>query len=109
MTSEKFLIMALALNVTPPALALPRTVPLVQKEEFIAGMLKWSVPEWKEAEFLRIQREVNNFISTTRNIEIQEYTAKLADKLEELLPDRSFSLSLGSFCIERKVEKEVKK
>jgi hypothetical protein len=106
---EKFLIMPLALPITPTTLVLPGTKPLYQQQQIVGGLLKWSVPEWNEAEYNRVQSKVNAI--SAEGIKVENFVVKVAELMSQTFPDREFSVQIGSFIVEYKAEKkkEVKK
>ena len=107
---ERFLVMPLVLPMTQPTLQIPGTRPVLQQQQMIGGALKWSVPEWDKAGYERIQKAVDAFGSKVKGMEISDFANKLAEEVARLLPDREFSVNIGSFIIEYKpVKKEVKK
>lgn len=105
---QKFLMMPVVVPVTPPTLALPGTRPLLQQQQAIGGGIKWSVIEWDKAEYERVQSKVTSL--SAQGISVEAFTEKLAEAMSQLLPDRDWEISIGSFGIEHKaIKKEAKK
>ena len=103
--------MPILLNITPTPLTLPRTVPLVQRQEAVGGVLKWEIPEWNKVEYEKMQRKVTALAGSSSGIDLEMFIEKLAKEIAEMIPDREFTLQLSSFQIEHKPEKtkEAKK
>lgn len=104
MTFKKYHIMPLLLNITPTTLTLPQTVPLVQKQQAIGGLLKWEVLEWNKAEYERMQRKVETTLASSSGVDLEVCVEKLAKSIAEMIPNREFTLQLSSFLIEHKPE-----
>ena len=105
---KRFLVMPLVLPMTRPTLQIPGTRPIMQQEQIIGGALRWSVPKWDKAEYERIQKAVDAFGATVKNMEISDFVDKLAAEIAWLLPDREFSVNIGSFIVEYKpIRKEA--
>ena len=105
---KKTHLMPLVMEVTPPTLTLPNTAPVAQKRVGIGGMLRWVTPEWNKEEYERVERAVNLIMSECKGKQIEDFVMELAKAAKRIIPDRNFSINLGSFGIEHKV-KEGKK
>jgi hypothetical protein len=103
---DKFLVMPIVVPVTPNTLVIPGTKPLYQQQQAIGGAVRWSVKEWSEAEYKMVQDRINAIKAEGT---IEAFTAKLAETVAAILPDRDFSVTVGSFDIEHKAEKTIKK
>lgn len=101
---EKVHIMPIVLTITPPALTLPG-VPMTQRQQAITGVIKWSVSDWNKAEYEKVQRRAESIMTSSSGKEIEAFITKLAMALQEILPNRSFSVSVGAFGIEHKAKK----
>jgi hypothetical protein len=97
---QKILTMPIELDITPGSIKVPGQ----PRPQPIHGIIRWSVPDWDKAEYANILTEVNKLISTCFGKELYEVVEHLANLLEKRLPDRNFSISIGSFGIERKIE-----
>jgi len=106
---SKYHIMPLVLTITPQTLSLPRTTPMVQRQEAIGGMLRWTVPEWNRLEFERVQCAVETVMASSQGMDIEMFVTKLDEAVARAIPDRDFSVQIGSFGIEHKAEKKIKK
>lgn len=106
MTISKYHIMPLILTMTPHTLALPHTVPMAQRQEAIGGMLRWTVPEWNRLEFERVQHAVETVMASSQGIDIEVFVTKLDEAVARIIPDRDFSVQIGSFGIEYKGKKK---
>lgn len=102
MTTKKYHIMPIILNLTPPTLTLPYTKPMVQRQEAVGGFIKWAVAEWNQKEYEQLQNKVNTIVATSTGIRIEDFVTKLAKAVSETMPGRDFAVQLGSFGIEHK-------
>jgi len=103
---QKFLVMPIVLPITPNTLVIPGTKPLYQQQQAVGGAVRWSVKEWNEAEYKMVQDRINAIKAEGT---IEAFTAKLAETVAAILPGRDFSVTVGSFGIEHKAEKIIKK
>lgn len=99
---EKTLILPLVIGLRPQGLALPGTVPLAPQQQAVAGMVKWAAPEWDKAEYEKVQRTVDGTITTSPGIGVEKLVVKIAEAVHKAIPDRNFSVTIGSFGIEYK-------
>lgn len=99
---EKVFIMPFVLTMTP-TIALPGPAP--QQQQAVGGIIRWSTPEWSKVEYSKVQLAFDS-IKATPGIEIEEFVLKVAEVLEKILPDKNFSVALGSFAIEYKPKKK---
>jgi hypothetical protein len=97
---EKFLVMPIVLPITPNTLVLPGTKPLYPQQQVVGGAIRWSAPEWNKAEYERVQNKINAI--SAKGIDIEVFVMKLAEMMSQLLPDREFSVQIGSFMVEYK-------
>lgn len=108
MTMKKYHIMPIMLNLTPSALTLPHTKPMVQRQEAVGGFIKWEAAEWNQREYEQLQNKINTIVPTSTGISIEDFVMKLAKAVSEAIPSRDFTVQLGSFGIENKAkEKEI--
>jgi hypothetical protein len=84
-------------------------MPLTQRQEAIGGLLRWTVPEWNRLEFERVQHAVETVMASSQGMDIEVFVTKLDEAVARTIPDRDFSVQIGSFGIERKAEKKIKK
>ena len=103
---EKCHVMPLLLTFTPDTgLALPGTVPLVRKQEALAGVLRWRISEWNEAEYQRVEQAVNAVTQKSLGKRLEEYVMILAEAVAKAIPDGEFHLEISSFGIDYKPKK----
>jgi len=103
---EKVHIIGLVLTFTPSTLALPHTVPLAQRQQAVTGVVKWTAPEWSKTEYERVQRTIDSVITACSGTDIEKVVIKIAEAVAKVIPDRNFTLSIGSFGIECKGKKK---
>lgn len=99
---EKVLIMPFVLTMTPTIALLD---PTPQQQQAVGGIIRWSSPEWSKVEYSKVQSAFDS-IKSTSGMEIEEFVLKVAEVLEKILPDRNFSITLGTFAIEYKPKKK---
>ena len=104
---DKFIVMPIMVPITPSTLTIPGTRPMVERQQPIGGGIKWSVKEWDKAEYEKVQSRVNSL--SAQGMSIEAFTTKLAEMMLQVLPDRDWSVNIGSFGIEHKAEKIIKK
>ena len=104
---EKFHVMPLLIGLTPTTgLALPGTVPLVQRQEALAGVLRWRISDWNEAEFQRVAQAVNDVTQKSLGKKLEEYIMILAEVVAKAIPNREFHLEVSNFGVDYKPEKK---
>jgi len=104
---DKFLVMPIVLPITPNTLVIPGTKPLYPQQQAVGGVVRWSAPDWSKSEYEKVQGKVNAI--SAQGMSIESFTMKLAELMSQLLPDRDFSVQIGSFGIEHKTKRTVKK
>jgi len=109
MKFEKVHIMPFALNFRPHTLSLPNTAPLVERHQTIPGIVRWKTSEWNKTEYEKVQQAVDAIAVTSMGIEIEDFVTKVAEAVGKVIPNRNFTVTLGSFAIEYKAKKEVSK
>ncbi len=102
--SKKFQLIPFTIQVIPPTLTLPHTAPMVQRQVNIPGYLKWNVEKWDKAEFQMLEQKLGTLLGTNPNMEVCDFVSKLAVEIEKVLPEREFSVSIGSFSMEREAK-----
>lgn len=106
---ERYHVMPLLIGLTPTTgLALPGTVPLVQRQEALAGVLRWRISDWNEAEFARVAEAVNNMTQKSLGKKLEEYIMILAEAVAKAIPGREFHLEVSSFGVDYKPERRKK-
>jgi hypothetical protein len=103
-TTRKFMVMPIMLPFQADNLILPGTRPMLQRQGILGGEIKWSVSEWDKAEYERIEGKVNTLKG--QGMSIETFTQRIAELMSLLLPDRDFSVTIGSFSIEYEHVKE---
>ncbi len=104
---EKYHVMSLLMTFTPDTgLALPGTVPLLQKQEALAGVLRWRISDWDTAEYQKVEQAVNAMTQKSLGKRLEEYAMMLAEAIAQAIPDGEFHLEISSFGIDYKPEKK---
>lgn len=101
---EKVHIMPLVLAVTPHPLAL--ATPFPQQQQAVGGVIRWTTPKWNKVEYEKIRLTVDSIMMASQGVEIEDFVMKIAEALQKIIPDRNFSVALGSFAVEYKAKKK---
>lgn len=100
---KKFFVMPLVIGLIPPTgLTLPGTVPLMQREQAIGGVLRWPVAIWDEAEFERVGKAIDSLTQASRGKGLQDYVMAVIQVVAKAIPNREFHLEVSSFGIDYK-------
>lgn len=103
---KKFLILSLVVTLRSHGLTLPGTAPLMESQETTAGAIKWPVSEWDEEEYKKMEQAVDKILRSSSGLDIMKLVRRIAEGVSEVIPGRTFSVTIGSFGIEYETVKK---